>query len=466
LGRDQILDQLLKFIELACQELILFSAIGFLIGGIDELIIDMIWIVRQLWRKWFIYPHFTRATSTTIASAYTPGHLAIFVPAWDESTVIAEMLAAATSRYKGAEYTIFVGCYPNDQATILAVKSVTHPRIRLILCDKDGPTTKADCLNALWHALLSDQLCNKMHYKAVVLHDAEDLVSPDELVIFDRLIEKNALVQLPVIPIVDHESRWISGHYCDEFAEAHCKTLVVREFLGAGVPAAGVGCAISCAALARLAIERGGDPFDVDSLTEDYELGLRLRALGEKTIFVRLPQHGEAGVTGTRAHFPATLETAVRQKTRWITGIALAGWDRLGWSRGIFECWMRLRDRRAVIAAVILTAAYAAAIFALFLTLAGWFTNNEPTIMTGQVEILVGINVMLLFWRMGMRAYFVTHLYGWREGIISIPRTVVGNVIAIMAARRAVTQYWRIAKGQTLIWDKTAHKFPITKNLP
>jgi bacteriophage N4 adsorption protein B len=454
------MDQAVILITMICQELVLFSAVGFLIGGIDELAVDTIWIVRKLWRKWFVYPRFFRATTKTLLPPGKPGHLAVFIPAWDESAVIAQMLTATTTRYAGAEYKVFVGCYPNDQPTISAVKSVDHPRIQLVICDNDGPTTKADCLNTLWRELNAQQALTGMTYKAIILHDAEDLVSADELIIFDRLIETNALVQLPVIPIIDPQSRWISGHYCDEFAEAHCKTLVVREFLGAGVPAAGVGCAIHVDALSRLAAERGSNPFDVDSLTEDYELGLRLHALGEKTIFVRLPHHDDIGVAATKAHFPATLETAVRQKTRWITGIALAGWDRLGWGQGVFEYWMRLRDRRSVIAAVILTSAYVAAVLMAILWSISFFTGTMPEIISGALETLIGINVMLLFWRMVMRAYFVTELYGWREGLISIPRTFVGNVIAIMAARRAVSQYWGIAKGQKPVWDKTAHKFP------
>ena len=459
------MDCIINFTEIICKEFILFAAVGFLIGGVDELIVDIIWMVRQLWRKLFVYSKFARATSKTITPPRSPGHLAVFIPAWDESAVIAKMLAATITRYSGAEYTIFVGCYPNDQPTISAVRSVGHPSIQLVICNNDGPTTKADCLNTLWRELKVQQLLNNTSYKAVILHDAEDLVSPDELIIFDRLIETNALVQLPVIPIVDPESRWVSGHYCDEFAEAHCKTLIVREFLGAGVPAAGVGCAVRCDVLTRLATDRGGNPFDVNSLTEDYELGLRLHALGEKTIFVRLPLHGEASVAATKAYFPATLETAVRQKTRWIIGIALAGWDRLGWGQGAFECWMRLRDRRAVIAAVILTSAYLAALLIAILWCVGLFTGVRPEVIGGTTDVIIGINIMLLLWRMAVRAYFVTQLYGWREGLISIPRTLVGNVIAIMAARRAVIQYCRIARGQRPLWDKTAHKFPSENHL-
>ena len=145
-----------------------------------------------------------------------------------------------------------------------------------------------------------------------------------------------------MLPLVDPHSRWISGHYCDEFAEAHIKELVVREAVGAAIPLAGVGCAIARRPLARLAALQDGRPFAGSSMTEDYEIGLRIGALGLKTMFVRIPaQPSDRGVVASRGHFPATLGAAVRQKARWLGGIALAGWDRLGWSGGLGERWMR-----------------------------------------------------------------------------------------------------------------------------
>ena len=78
--------------------------------------------------------------------------------------------------------------------------------------------------------------------------------------IFDGLIGRAAVIQLPVLPLPDPHSRWISGHYCDEFAEAHIKELVVREAIGAAIPLAGVGCAIERRALGRLAAMQDGKP--------------------------------------------------------------------------------------------------------------------------------------------------------------------------------------------------------------
>ena len=84
------------------------------------------------------------------------------------------------------------------------------------------------------------------------------------------------------------------------------------------------------------------------------------RRSAARAAFVRLPAGPGRPVVATREYFPATLDAAVAQKARWMTGIALAGWDRLGWSGGLAERWMRLRDRQSLLAALVLGAAYLA----------------------------------------------------------------------------------------------------------
>ncbi len=104
----------------------------------------------------------------------------------------------------------------------------------------------------------------------------------------------------------------------------------MREALGAAVPSAGVATAIDRQLLGRIADAAAGQPFDTDCLTEDYELGLRIKALGGRGGLVRLRSGDDRVVVATREHFPATFDAALRQKTRWLIGIGLAGWDRLG----------------------------------------------------------------------------------------------------------------------------------------
>ncbi|GAA4709298.1 glycosyl transferase family protein [Sphingomonas lutea] len=450
---------LAELLSRAAAELALFAGVGFLLFALNDLLVDLIYFARRGWRALTVYSRYPRAFASEIKPAPEPGLIAVFIPAWDESAVIADMLRATLQRFDYANYILFVGHYRNDPATAAAIASVADPRIHAVQIGHSGPTTKADCLNHLYDALIAHEIAIGRTAKAVVLHDAEDVVHPLELRLFDRLIDRAAVIQLPVLPLVDRGSRWISGHYCDEFAEAHIKELVVREAVGAAVPLAGVGCAIARKPLAELAARQEGKPFAGASMTEDYELGLRLGARGFKTMFVRIPaQAGDRGVVASRGHFPATLGAAVRQKARWLGGIALSGWDRLGWSGSWGERWMRMRDRRGPIAALLLVAAYLAALLWSQLWLAEALGAPVQARLDPALTVLLTINAWLLAWRILMRAAFTTSAYGLAEGLMSIPRLVIGNVIAMLAAARAISQHM---SGGPRRWDKTRHIFPV-----
>lgn len=441
-------------------ELTLFAATAFLLGGASDTAIDLIWIVRSIWRRAFVFQRYARADATTLVVPRNTGRIVFFIPAWDESSVIGAMLRHTVDTLSGADWVIYVGVYPNDPATIDAVARVQSPRIRMVVGPRDGPSTKADCLNALWQQMLADEIRENISAKAIVLHDAEDVVHAAEPRVFDSLIERFDLVQLPVLPLVDPASRWVSGHYIDEFATHHSKTIVAREAIGAGLPSAGVGCAFSRAMLGRMAEGRDG-PFDAASLTEDYELGLRIRELGGRSAFVRLPECPGGPLVCVRAHFPATLPDAVTQKSRWIAGIALSGWDRLGWQGGIAECWMRVNDRRAVFAALVLLAAYAALALNVVTMLLGLVVGGRIGVQeTPAFSVLLLLCSILLVWRLALRAMIVARLYGWREGMRSIPRAFFANVIDMMAARRAVGVYLSARRDGIVRWDKTRHDFP------
>jgi adsorption protein B len=448
-----------EVISTLAAELALFAGAGFLLFATNDVIVDIIYFTRRLWRSATIYRRFPRAFASQYLFNADPGYIAILIPAWDEASVIAAMLKATLKRIDYPNYRIFVGYYRNDPATAAAIASVDDDRIRPVQVEADGPTTKADCLNHLYDALIQEELETGHSAKAVVLHDAEDVVHPLELRIFDGLIDRSAVIQLPVLPLTDPHSRWIAGHYCDEFAEAHIKELVVREAVGASIPLAGVGCAIARRPLAQLAAMQDGRPFAGNSMTEDYEVGLRLGALGLKTMFVRiLARPGEPNVVASRGHFPASLGCAVRQKARWLGGIALSGWDRLGWSGGIGERWMRLRDRRGPLAAILLLAAYAAAFLWSQLWLAEALGAPIKARMDRGLVLLLTINGWLLVWRILMRFHFTSVAYGWGEGLRSVPRLLIGNLIAMLAAARAVSLH---LSGGAKRWDKTRHMFPL-----
>lgn len=443
-----------------CHELMLLAAVGIVIGGMNDFAVDLIWMARSIWRRLFIYRQFPAANTENLTPASSTGSIAIFIPAWDESAVIGHMLRHAVSAWGEGDWRIYVGAYPNDSDTIAAITAVASPKIRAVVGDIPGPTTKADCLNTLWARLQDDERIEGRRFKAIVMHDAEDVVHPFELRLFDRMIERFDLVQLPVLPLIDRKSRWIGGHYNDEFAEHHSKTIVVREAIGAAVPAAGVGCAFEREMLGKIAAARSGAPFDHDSLTEDYELGLRIGELGGRAAFVRLPTRRNGPVVAIRAHFPATLRAAVRQKSRWMTGIALAGWDRLGWNGNIAERWMRAHDRRAPLAALVLLAAYGGGLLYVLIGTAQAFVPVDGVRISRTLGVLMWIGFGLALWRLVVRGVLVTYAYGLAEGLRSIPRAFIGNLVMMLAALRAVRIYIEMRRSGIVRWDKTDHQFP------
>jgi adsorption protein B len=118
---------------------------------------------------------------------------------------------------------------------------------------------------------------------------------------------------------------------------------------------------------------------------------------------------------------------------------------------------MRMRDRRGPLAALLLLAGYTAALLWSQLWLAEALGAPVQARMDPALTTILAINGALLAWRVLMRAGFTASAYGWRQGLLSIPRLVVGNVIAMLAAARAVSLH---LGGGARRWEKTHHVFP------
>lgn len=443
-----------EWLALVEHELLLFAGVFFLIGTIDELAVDLTW----LWLRLSGRARTRKLPSDWRTEDPLAGQAAVFIAAWREAGVIGATLGHMLAVWPQRDLRIYVGVYRNDALTAESVIRVAESddRVRLVVHNRDGPSTKADCLNRLYGALETDERRAAARARMVVIHDAEDMVDPAALGLLDAAIGEVELAQLPVLPEPMARSRWIASHYCEEFAEAHGKAMVVRDQLGAGIPTAGVGCAIARGTLAELAQRRGGVPFDGESLTEDYELGIGLAALGKRARFVRA-RHADGRLVATRACFPARLDWAVRQKTRWIHGIALQSWDRLGWRRHPADLWMRLRDRRGPLTALILAVAY----FVLVLVTLGWLGHQAGLVpaspLAPAVALLVVLNLAGFLWRATWRMAFTAREYGWREGVRAVMRIPVANAIAILAGRRALRDYLATLRGEPPRWDKTRH---------
>ena len=439
-------------------ELLAFAAFWFCVGLIDEFAVDLVWFWLRLTG---------RAKTMRLPVGYgaepLSGHTAVLIPAYQEAPVIGATIAHMLAVWPQRELAIYVGCYRNDAKTLAAASAAagSDPRVRIVVHGANGPTTKADCLNRLYRALEVDEARTLRTFAGIVLHDAEDMVHPAALQAIDAALVLRDFVQLPVRPEPQPRSRWIAGHYSDEFTESHGKGMVVRAALGAPLPAAGVGCGFSRAALGKLAGLRGAQgeagPFAPECLTEDYELGLLLSQEGRGAAFLRMRDDAGA-LVATGSFFPDKLDAAVRQKTRWIHGIAFQGWDRMGWSGKPVELWMALRDRRGPLTALVLATAYVLLMLDALLLGLHWLGVQPLPELSFALKMMLLVSFGGFLWRAAMRFAFTAHEYGLREGLLSILRIPVANIIAIMAGRRAVVAYFRSLRTGKVVWDKTSHQ--------
>jgi bacteriophage N4 adsorption protein B len=460
-----------------------------LLVSLDDFYIDLFYWLRRIKRA-LTHKRVYRPLTVEALRGEPQKPIAIMVPAWHEHDVIAMMVENLVSTVEYTNYVVFVGTYPNDQPTIDEVERVTrrYRQVHRVEIPHGGPTSKADCLNWVVQAIFAHERLAGEDFAGCVLHDSEDVLHPLELAFFNHLLPRMDFIQIPVTSLERHYSEVVAGTYMDEFAEWHAKDLVVREMTSGVVPSAGVGTCFSRNAMAALAAETDNQPFNTDSLTEDYDIGNRLGALGMKLIFAlydvqfrvtRRPWFGlgrpyQRTLTMplcVREFFPDRFRAAYRQKARWTLGISLQGWQQLGWRGGATTKLQLYRDRKAIVTPFIAILAYV--VFTVFLAcwaLGGdWFDQwraQSWVFADPRAQLLIKVNLGILTWRVVQRAYFVNRIYGFDHALLSVPRMVVGNFISFAAACRA----WRmflahVLFGKRLVWDKTAHEFPSAEKL-
>lgn len=470
----------------------LVLAVQILLSSLDDLFIDLWYWTRLVWRKLTVLKRSSyRPLSAADLLARDQQPIAIMVPAWAEYDVIAQMVENMIDVLDYREYVVFVGTYPNDTHTIAEVERMRrrYRRLQRVEVPHDGPTNKADCLNWLVLSIFDYEKRNGIEFAGVVLHDSEDVLHPLELRFYNYLLPRKDMIQLPVTSLDREWYELVAGTYMDEFAEWHAKDLVVRESLSGTVPSAGVGTCFSRRALLALSAETNNQPFNTDSLTEDYDIGARLGRMGMQSIFARFPVEFRVrrpsswfGLGGARErtlsmalcvreYFPDNFRAAYRQKARWVLGIGMQSWETLGWGGSLANRYLLLRDRKGIITSFVSILAYvlfAQLLLFWLLKVTGVWQLEFPTVFqAGSWPMAIALfTTGALGMRVLQRMYFVNRLYGWEHAVMSVPRMVVGNVINCAATARA----WRMFAGyllfgKRLVWDKTMHDFPTNTQL-
>jgi adsorption protein B len=428
-------------------------ALWILVSGLDDLFVTAVWALS---RK----PQGPWPTAAELAAA-PKRKIAILVPLWREHDVIARMLEHNTSVIRYENYEIFCGVYANDQRTRIAVEAVAarNPRVHLAVCPRPGPTSKADCLNCLYQAIQDWEEDTGTRFEIVVTHDAEDLIHPESLSTIDHYSQQYDMVQIPVLPLPTPVRNLVHGLYCDEFAEYQTKDIPVRQRLGGFVPSNGVGTGFTREVLDRIAQTRGGMVFEPECLTEDYENGWAVHALGRPQLFVQ-PGRIAGVLTATREYFPRTIAAAIRQRTRWVTGIALQGWERHGWRGGLGPCYWFWRDRKGVVGSLI--APLANLVFLYLVT--SWalrFHDGMLVHLPGWASLLCETTVLISGIQILARTICTSRFYGLGFALLSPVRVLLGNFLNCAATVLALSGFLRAKLRRTrLAWGKTDHQYP------
>ena len=467
----------------------------FFVCGLD----DTLWSIAALCSR--LYRHLARedALDFNDLRSTPPKLLAVSIAAWHEANVIGDVINnfLNTTDYPKSMYHLFVGVYPNDPETIAAVEAAAErfPNVHPVVNCKEGPTTKAQNLNHVIRQIRVYEQEHGLRFAALTIHDSEDVVHTYELLATNYLIDRYDALQFPVFPIMKLPTfknffpQLTTATYADEFAENHFTTLVQRRTMGAFVPCAGTGFALSRKLLETY---RDEDVLPTESLTEDYMLSLQLYKKGFALHYVldRIPRVMKNGrirqdFITTRSLFPGTFRAAVRQKTRWTYGITMqsVGLRDVFRSKGVSLAgrYTFYKDTKTKVVNLIPALAYVTSVYgilALIFGLAPLYTRDSPLF-----PISLAVFAMMCV-RQFTRGYALFHVYGMRSvffGCLLPPffpiRLIYGNIINFVATlgalrmklsggrrrkrreRQTDRKTVRAEKKARPAWAKTDHEF-------
>jgi adsorption protein B len=468
--------------------LLIVVVVAIFISSMDDLMVDIAWWVMAMGSR--LRTLFKPAMTVAQLTAKPQARIAVMVPAWREAEVIAEMVVNTLNTFDYDRFEIFVGVYANDPETDAEVERVRErfANVHRAQVPHDGPTSKADCLNwIIQNIFLHEEKTGEL-FDAFVMHDAEDVVHRYGLRAMNRYLGEADMIQLPVLSMNRAWNRLVACHYMDEFAEFHTKDLPLRSAITGATPSAGVATAFSRRAVLALCQDRGNQPFNTDSLTEDYDVAFRLKRLGLVSRFVRVfaktPRFRNAifrsgqvqvlrrELVATKEFFPDQWGASVRQKARWMLGISYLGWAQLGWFGGLGNRYFLFRDRKGLATAPIGAIAYFVALNCIgYAILANADVDTiidlpKPFETSGWLWIMMQVNLLLLANRLFHRALFTGLNHGIGHIWLTPVRAVVTNLIGFFAFLRSMRLFlFHLITRRRIAWDKTQHTYPSLSEL-
>jgi adsorption protein B len=213
--------------------------------------------------------------------------------------------------------------------------------------------------------------------------------------------------------------------------------------------------------LVRHFLKTRGQVLMSGTVTEDYILGIEAKRSGFRSIFAALSERAEQGANyvATREFFPQHLEASIKQKTRWVYGIAFEAMHKLGWQGQSWDIYFFLRDRKGMITNFLAPASVALMILAL----AGLIDpETMPREMYWLLQWSLSLNLLAAACRYVARLTSSYRVYGRLDWLGVAIRWPVSQYINMIATFRA----WKIYLGESqfatapIVWSKTTHDVP------
>jgi len=467
---------------LLAQLFFVIATLIFAISAIDDLLIDAYFYPRLLFRKLRGKNHVENPSIEQLLEK-PEQPLALMLPAWQESDVLFGAVANLIKTIDYKNYHVFIGVYPNDTETQAEADRLSQQfhNVHKVVARLPGPTCKADCLNNIIGSIFRYELKHDINFAGVIMQDAEDIIHPLSMKLFNHYLPEHDLIQIPVYSLKRKWWQLTGGHYMDEFAEFHSKEILVRQWFANVVPGAGVGTAMSKLALA-FAYKESGEIYNTHSLTEDYEFSFRTQGTRLKQVFARIPVPGKfnqrykikidtngdksGNLIATREFFPNRFWWAVRQKTRWTIGISFQAWASMGWKGNWRLKYLFWRDRKMIFFSHgIAMGLISILVFLGYQAYEEFYENSyhlAPLIAENSwLWNVVYFNLSVMAFRIIQRMGWTTLYYGWTASLMVIPRYIWAAVINYFAIVRATKAYLlHLLTKNPIGWDKTSHEIP------
>lgn len=379
--------------------------------------------------------HAWRTPQVFAESRFDPGDLepahsfSLIVPARHEEAVL-EVTLTRLIKSDHPDFEVLVVVGADDPATREVAERMAgrRPELVKVVIDSSWPKSKPKALNAALPFCAGT---------ITGVFDAEDDVHPVLLRRVDQCFQRtDADVVQAGVQLMNFRSRWWTVHNVLEYyfwfrSRLH---LHARQRF---IPLGGNTVFIRTQVLRAVA---GWDP---DCLAEDCELGVRLSALGARTVVFYEPE------LVTREECPPTAGAFVRQRTRWNQGYLQT------LSRGY---WRRLPIRQRALGVYILAMPFVMTLAWLLIPVAiGTAVAVKAPVPITMISFIPALPMlsMLVIEAAGLGEFCRT--YGEPASMRDYARLVLGlpfyQAVLSFAAARAVAREARGARG----WEKTAH---------